>query len=287
MLDRLLTNSSETYAYVYFGSVLVVALVEWASPRRAPGDTLRLRWSSNFAVSILDLLLVRTLFPVAVVAWAAWCHQRGWGLLNVVTAPAYIAVIVTIVWLDFVVYAQHYLLHRVPLLWRLHRTHHSDEDYDFSTAVRFHPLEAMFTTGILFTAIFALGAPPGAVFVAQLLALVASFFEHANARVPPGIDRVVRTIFVTPDVHRIHHSQVAREGRSNFANLFSWWDRLFGTYVAQPAAGHDGIAFGLPEFTGRKHTMLHWMLVQPFLPERTPEQQMPVKKANVAGSAPV
>jgi sterol desaturase/sphingolipid hydroxylase (fatty acid hydroxylase superfamily) len=267
MLDGLLTNAGEVYAYAYFGSVLVVALVEWAVPRRKPADLLGLRWSSNFAISLLDTLIVRTAFPVAIIAWATLCAQHRWGLLNTVHWPSSVGVLLSILTLDLVVYAQHYALHRVPMLWRLHRTHHSDPDYDFTTAVRFHPLEAIFNTAVLFAAIFVLGAPAAAVFLSQILALAASFAEHANVRIPGAVDRALRTVFVTPDVHRIHHSQTARESRSNFANIFSWWDRLFGTYIDQPATGHAGIQFGLPEFTARKHTTIPWMLAQPFLPE--------------------
>jgi sterol desaturase/sphingolipid hydroxylase (fatty acid hydroxylase superfamily) len=267
MLEGFLTNAAETYAYAYFGSVLVVALVEWAVPRRTPADMLGLRWSNNFAISLLNTLIVRAAFPVATIAWATLCAQHGWGLLNAVNWPSSIGVLVTVVALDLVVYTQHYLLHRIPMLWRLHRTHHSDADYDFTTAVRFHPLEAMFTAAVQLGAIYALGAPPAAVFLSQVLALLASFAEHANVRIPGRVDRVLRTVFVTPDVHRIHHSQIAGESRSNFANLFSWWDRLFGTYIDQPAAGHAGIQFGLPEFTARKHATIPWMLAQPFLPE--------------------
>jgi sterol desaturase/sphingolipid hydroxylase (fatty acid hydroxylase superfamily) len=262
-----LTHASETYAYVYFGCVLLVALVEWAVPRRTPADMLGLRWSSNFAISLLDTFVLKAAVPVATIAWATLCAQHGWGLLNIFSWPPSIGVLVTIVVLDLVIYVQHYVLHRVPVLWRLHRTHHSDLDYDFSTAVRFHPLEALFTTSVQLGAIYALGAPPAAVFVWQMLSLASSFSSHANARIPGGVDQVLRTVFVTPDVHRIHHSQTAGESRSNFANLFTCWDRLFGTYMAQPAAGHDHIQFGLPEFSARKHATLPWMLAQPFLPE--------------------
>ncbi len=128
------------------------------------------------------------------------------------------------------------------MLWRLHRTHHSDHEYDFTTGVRFHPFEAVYTTAMLMGAIFALGAPPVAILTSQLLSVALAFVEHANIRIPSRLDRVLRVVFVTPDMHRIHHSQDLREGESNFSNTFSWWDRLFGTYVDQPAAGHDGIS---------------------------------------------
>jgi sterol desaturase/sphingolipid hydroxylase (fatty acid hydroxylase superfamily) len=158
-------------------------------------------------------------------------------------------------------------MHRVPLLWRLHRTHHTDHDFDFSTGLRFHPLETILGTAVSFATILVLGAPPGAVFVLQLLSLGVSFIDHANVRVPRSLDRILRPVFVTPDMHRIHHSQDAREGQSNFANLFSWWDRLFATYIHESAAGSAGMTFGVEGFANRKHLTLPWMLAQPFLRE--------------------
>jgi len=265
MSDGLLSRASEIYAYVFFGTVVAIALIEWAMPRRRPGDTLALRWFGNIAIWILDTIVVRALFPAGTIAWAAFCAERGWGLLHAVSWPASVGLVVTLIGLDFVNYSQHYLLHRIPLLWRLHRTHHSDADYDFTTGLRFHPVETLFTTTLQFAAIFLLGAAPLAVFVVQMVFLVISFIEHGNLRLPDGVDRVARLLFVTPDMHRIHHSQAAGESQSNFSNLFSWWDRLFGTYVHAPSAGHEGIVFGLPEFTERKHATLPWMLVQPFL----------------------
>lgn len=267
MSDGFLSRAAEIYAYVFFGMIVVVALVEWAMPRRQPGDTLALRWFGNIAIWVLDAIVVRAIFPVGAIAWAAFCAERGWGLLNAVGWPVFAGLLMTLIVLDFVNYSQHYLLHRIPILWRLHRTHHSDADYDFTTGLRFHPVETLFTTSIQFAAIFLLGAPPLAVFVVQMLFLAISFIEHGNLRIPGGIDRVVRLLFVTPDMHRIHHSQAAGESQSNFSNLFSWWDRLFGTYVHAPSAGHEGIVFGLPRFTDRKHATLPWMLVQPFLPD--------------------
>jgi len=265
MSDGFLTRAAEIYAYVFFGSVVAITLVEWAMPRRRPGETLALRWFGNVAIWILDTIVVRAIFPVGTIAWAVFCAERGWGVLHAVGAPASVGLVVTLIGLDFVNYSQHYLLHRIPVLWRLHRTHHSDAEYDFTTGLRFHPVETIFTTSLQFGAIFLLGAAPLAVFTVQIVFLAISFIEHGNLRIPAGLDRLVRLVFVTPDMHRIHHSQAAGESQSNFSNLFSWWDRLFGTYLQAPAAGHEGIVFGLPEFTERKHATLPWMLAQPFL----------------------
>src|SRR5688572_11382221 len=284
MSDGFLSRAAEIYAYVFFGTVIVIALVEWAMPRRRPGDTLALRWFGNIAIWILDVIVVRAVFPAGTIAWAAFCAERGWGLLHAVSWPASVGLVMTVIGLDFVNYSQHYLLHRIPILWRLHRTHHSDGDYDFTTGLRFHPVESLFTTSLQFAAIVLLGAAPLSVFVAQMAFLAISFIEHGNLRVPAAIDRVVRLMFVTPDMHRIHHSQAAGESQSNFSNLFSWWDRLFGTYVHAPSAGHEGIVFGLPEFTERKHATLPWMLVQPFLSDADATAATNAEAASVSGS---
>ena len=264
-MDSLLKNGAQIYAFVYFGGIIAVALLESVLPRRVPGATLGLRWFGNFSLTILGAVLVRVLFPLAGVGWAVFCSERRLGLFNQVAWPWWVEFALTIVLIDLAYYLQHYLLHRVPMLWRMHRTHHTDQEYDFSTGVRFHPFEAVYTTTVVMAVILALGAPPVAVFVSQLLSIGVAFFEHANVRMPGRMDRALRLLFVTPDMHRIHHSQDIHEGESNFSNMFSFWDRLFGTYVDQPAAGHDGIVFGVADFSERKHLTLPWMLVQPFL----------------------
>ena len=264
-MEALLKDASQVYAVVYFGAIIVVALLESAFPRKAPGELLRLRWFGNFSMTILGAVLVRLLFPLFGVGWAVYCSEQGLGLLNRVQWPWWAALALTVVVIDLSAYLQHYLLHRVPVLWRLHRTHHSDEDYDFTTGVRFHPFENIYSTAFLMGAILLLGAPPAAVFISQLVTVAVVFGEHANVQIPTAVDRVLRLVLVTPDMHRIHHSEDMREGNSNFASLFSFWDRLFHTYVDQPAAGHDRMAFGVPELAGRKHQTLPWMLAQPFL----------------------
>jgi len=269
-MDALLNHASQAYALSYFGVVIVIALLECVVPRRGPGDTLALRWFGNVAITVLDTIVVRVLFPIAGLAWAVLCSERGWGLFNSVAWPAPVEFVLTVLVLDLFLYGQHYLLHRVGWLWRLHRTHHSDQEYDLTTGLRFHPLEMAFSTVLLMGALLVLGAPPAAVLVWQLLSMATTFVEHANVRIPESIDRVVRLVFVTPDMHRIHHSTAPGENRSNFSATFSWWDRLFGTYVDQPAAGHTDIVFGVEGFSERKHLTLPWMLVQPFLPEPGP-----------------
>jgi sterol desaturase/sphingolipid hydroxylase (fatty acid hydroxylase superfamily) len=264
-MDRLLGNGSEVYAVVYFGMIAAVALAEWLQPRRVPGEGQGLRWVGNFGLTILGAILVRAVFPLVGVGWAVFCEEHRLGLLNQVAWPFWLTLAATIVTIDLAYYLQHYLLHRVPLLWRLHRTHHSDVEYDFTTGVRFHPFETVYSTAVLMLVVLVLGAPPVAVLLSQALSVALAFVEHANLRIPEPVDRVVRRVFVTPDMHRIHHSQEIDEGNSNFSNMFSFWDRLFGTYIDQPAAGHDGIAFGVAELSGVRHQQLPWMLAQPFL----------------------
>jgi sterol desaturase/sphingolipid hydroxylase (fatty acid hydroxylase superfamily) len=264
-MQTLLDHVPEAYAVTYFGVVILFCLLEWAVPRRPAGDTLRVRWIGNIGIAFLDTLLVRAIFPMLGVVWAAFCVHRGWGLFNHVEVPSWLSLLVTVLVLDAGAYAQHVTLHRVPALWRLHRTHHTDQEFDFTTGLRFHPLEAVFTTAITLTLVALVGAPPMATLVSQLLTIAVAFFEHANIRVPDALDRVLRLAIVTPDLHRTHHSRDRRESQANYGAVFPWWDHLFGTYIDQPAAGHDRLAFGVTGFGARKHLTLPWMLVQPFI----------------------
>jgi sterol desaturase/sphingolipid hydroxylase (fatty acid hydroxylase superfamily) len=263
-VETLLTHASEIYAFFYFGVIILVSLLEWVIPRREVASALRLRWISNFGITVIDSLVLRALFPIAGLGWAIYCANRGWGLLNHISAPSWLTLAVTLLALDLATYAQHYVLHHVPLFWRMHRTHHSDLDCDFSTGVRFHPLESLYTTTILTATIAVLGLPAAAVFVSQLLTTVVTFAEHGNVFIPRSVDRVIRLFFVTPDVHRIHHSADASDTNSNYGTVFSWWDRLFGTYVAEPAEGQDHLIFGLAEFSERRYQTLSGLLAQPF-----------------------
>jgi sterol desaturase/sphingolipid hydroxylase (fatty acid hydroxylase superfamily) len=266
-VEELLKYSSRLYALDYFGLIVVVSLVECIIPRRPAGDTLRLRWASNLGIAILDTFVVRIIFPILGIGIATLAASRGWGLFNQINLPLWLELVVTIAILDLSYYAQHYVFHRVPILWRLHRTHHTDQNFDFTTGLRFHPGESIVTTAAGLVVIVVLGAAPVAVLLSQLIALSISFFEHANLKLPAAVDRVLRLFLITPDMHRIHHSEITRESMSNFGSALPVWDRLFRTYLAEPAAGHDGIRFGLPEFQGRKHLTIPWMLAQPFLPQ--------------------
>jgi len=268
-MEGLLARASEIYAIDYFGAIILVALLEVVIPLRAAGDALKLRWTSNFGIAILGSVLMKIAFPAFGLLGAALNHQYGFGLLNYVTVPQWVGLVVTVLTLDLAAYGQHYLLHRVDWLWRIHRTHHSDNDYDFTTGVRFHPFEAIITGAIGFAAVTVLGAPPVFVLISTLLETFNGFLEHSNIRMPRSLDRVLRLTLVTPAMHSIHHSKAGGDSQTNFGAIFPWWDRLFGTYRDQPSVGQDAMAFGVDGFEGRRHQKLHWMLAHPFLNEAT------------------
>jgi sterol desaturase/sphingolipid hydroxylase (fatty acid hydroxylase superfamily) len=271
-VESILEHAAAIYAYDYLGVVIVVALIELAVPRRLAGDLLRVRWVGNIGIAILNIVLVRLIFPILGVAWATYCLQRGWGLFNVLSAPIWLAVPVTVLVLDAGAYVQHVLFHRIPWLWRIHRTHHTDQEFDLTTGVRFHPVEAVITVTTALVLVAVVGAPPFGVLVSQIVTVASAFFEHANIRVPKTCDRILRVFVVTPDLHRTHHSMDGRESRSNFGVVFPWWDRLFGTYIDQPGTAHERLILGVAGFGERKHLTLPWMLAQPLLREEGPAE---------------
>lgn len=265
MPEALLSNEPTIFAFLYFGILGVVAIWEGFAPRRALTAPLRTRWLNTMAIYLADVSVLRLLFPLLGVGVALATQERGWGLFNVWAAPVWLVPLVSLLAIDAGHYVQHYLLHRFPPLWRIHRMHHTDHDYDFTTGLRFHPLESVYTTAFGLSVIVALGAPPLMVIAYEFVYVVISVAVHGNVRVPIALDRVLRIFVVTPDLHRVHHSAAVRETDSNFGAVLPWWDRLLGTYVAQPARGHEGMEIGLPEFRDHKHLTLWWMLVNPFL----------------------
>jgi len=219
----------------------LMAAWEIAAPRRALSLPRGRRWLANLGVTLLNAVLVRALFPTAVVGVALATGERNWGLFNAVTVPAPLAFALSFIVLDLVIWIQHVAFHRVPLLARLHRMHHVDLDFDVTTGLRFHPIEILLSLLIKSVAVVALGAPAAAVLLFELALNLGSLFNHGNVRMPRAIDRALRWFIVTPDMHRVHHSIVPEEINSNFGFFLSWWDRLFGTYSAAPRAGHDAM----------------------------------------------
>ena len=242
----------------------VMALWEGIAPRRSQAIGRTRRWPSNLGVVILDTAVVRILFPTSAVALALAAEAMGWGLLNVWPVPGWLAILIGVVVLDFVIYLQHVLFHAVPALWRLHRMHHADLEFDVTTGARFHPVEILLSMVIKLTVVAALGAPAVAVLIFEVLLNATAMFNHSNVRLPERIDRVLRWIVVTPDMHRVHHSIVVRETNSNFGFNLPWWDRLFGTYRDQPAAGHEKMTIGVEQFRDPAEQRLDRMLTQPF-----------------------
>jgi sterol desaturase/sphingolipid hydroxylase (fatty acid hydroxylase superfamily) len=268
MGEVLVRHEAVLYGSAFFGAIALFAVCEALAPRRALAAPFRARWLAHAGFAVIDPLVVRALLPLLDVAAAAAAAERGFGLFHHVPAPRWLAGLLSLLALDFVRYAQHRLLHGVPLLWRLHRMHHTDVDYDFTTALRFHPLESLFTGSIGVGAVLLLGAPVEAVVVNEILFVAVAFFAHANLRLPLGADPWLRLALVTPDFHRVHHSARPGETNSNYGSVLPLWDRLLGSYVAQPAGGHEAMRIGLAEFREAPHRTLPWMLANPFLADR-------------------
>jgi sterol desaturase/sphingolipid hydroxylase (fatty acid hydroxylase superfamily) len=251
-----------------FGGVFaVMAFWELVGPRRAQSIGRGWRWPNNLGVVVANTLLVRLLFPTTAVGLALLAETRGFGLFNVVALPAWVGVLASVIILDLAIYLQHVLFHAVPVLWRLHRMHHSDLEFDVSTGLRFHPVEILLSMLIKFMVIGAVGAPAIAVVIFEVLLNATAMFNHGNVRIPPVVDRALRWLVVTPDMHRVHHSILPGETNSNFGFNMPWWDRMFGTYRAQPRHGHDGMTIGVAQFCDPGELRLDRMLVQPLRPD--------------------
>ena len=241
-----------------------LALWEWLAPRRALTVGRRPRWPGNLGILAIDIVAVRLLVPTAAVGVALIAATRGWGLFNLLGLPAWGGIVIGVIALDLVIYTQHYVFHHVPLLWRLHRMHHADLDIDVTTGVRFHPLEILLSLAIKIAAVAALGVPAVAVLVFEVLLNATSMFNHSNVALPPRLDAIARWLVVTPQMHQVHHSIVRADTDSNFGFNLPWWDRLFGTYRAKPAAGEQGMTIGLPVFRDRAELRIVRLLTQPF-----------------------
>ena len=246
------------------GIFLVLALWEVLAPRRTLSIGRAPRWPSNLGVLVVDALLVRLLIPAAAVGMAVVAAQRGWGLLNITPWPAWLEAIVGFLALDLAIYGQHVVFHKVPALWRLHRMHHADLDIDVSTGLRFHPIEIVLSMLIKIAVAILIGVPALVVVIFEVILNATSMFNHSNAVMPLWIDRIVRLVVVTPDMHRVHHSIKRHETDSNFGFNLPWWDRLFGTYRAEPEAGHESMTIGLPIFRDRRELRLDRLMTQPF-----------------------
>lgn len=253
-----------------FAGVLATMLLwETLAPRRAPTAGNGVRRLNNLAMVAVSTLVVRLLFPVLAVGFAADMAQRGIGLFNAIAVPDWLAVLLAIVLLDLAIYGQHRLFHRVPWFWRLHRVHHADPAFDTTTALRFHPLEIMVSMAIKLAAVALLGAPPLAVLVFEVILNATAMFNHGNVSLPPRLERPLRWLLVTPDLHRVHHSVHGDEMNRNFGFNLSVWDRLFGSFAGQPRDGHIAMQIGLHDFREPRAQWLDRLLLQPFRQSRS------------------
>lgn len=248
----------------FLGVLIVMASWEILLPRRKLAVGRLRRWPNNLGLVVVDSIVVRLLFPTAAVGAALWAKGADVGVLNFLDLPAWAAFAVAVLVLDLLIYGQHVAFHKVPALWRLHRTHHTDLDFDVTTALRFHPIEIILSMIIKIAAVVALGAPALAVVAFEILLNASAMFNHGNVRLPAALDRLVRMVLVTPDMHRVHHSIYSEETDSNYGFALSWWDRLFRTYRPQPRDGHKGMTIGLHVFRTPGDTRLDRLLVQPF-----------------------
>ena len=248
----------------FAGVFSVMALWELLAPRRPLAVGRASRWPSNLGILVADVLVVRLLLPTAAAGVALVAAERGFGLFHVIGLPFWLAAPIGFLALDLVIYGQHVMFHHVPWLWRLHRMHHADLDIDVTTGVRFHPVEILLSLVIKIATVALLGIPAAAVVCFEVVLNATSMFNHANASLPRWLDRVARLMLVTPDMHRVHHSVLRQETDSNFGFNLPWWDRLFGTYRAEPRAGHDGMTIGLPVFRDPGELRLDRLLTQPF-----------------------
>jgi sterol desaturase/sphingolipid hydroxylase (fatty acid hydroxylase superfamily) len=248
-------------------AIIFAAMVLWEelAPRRTRSMLRLERWPSNLGVTLLNPLLLRLVFPAGVVGLALVGAQRGWGLFNNITIAPWMAAVLSVILLDLIIYMQHVLFHAVPALWRLHRMHHADLELDVTTGGRFHPLEMLISLVIKLAAVAALGAPAVGVLAFEVLLNATSMFNHSNVWIPPRVECMLRWFVVTPDMHRVHHSILARETNSNFGFNLPWWDRLFGTYRPQPVAGHLEMTLGVEQFRRVEDLRLDRMLLQPLM----------------------
>ncbi len=265
MVDFILGHEPPIRFGFFFGILILMAVWEIMAPRRPLSVSKRSRWFSNLGLVAIDTLSLRLLLPAAAVGMASLSSQQGWGLLNNFRFPGWLALLLGAAGLDFTIYLQHVLFHFIPTLWRLHRVHHTDLDFDVTTGIRFHPIEIILSMGIKMVAVVLLGASALAVILFEILLNATSLFNHGNVRLPRALDRVLRLFVVTPEMHRVHHSVLIKEHNSNFGFNLPWWDRLLGTYRDQPSAGHEAMTIGLSPFRDPSRLHLWRLLILPFM----------------------
>ena len=270
MFDSLINDEGTWRLSIFVFLLVVLAIWEMLSPRRKPKklssrNQVNNRRLNNIAVVIISTFSVRVLVPLLPVGMALYAAENSWGLFNLLELPMWFVFPLSLLILDCVIYFQHRLFHAVPMLWRLHRMHHTDVEFDFTTAIRFHPIEIILSILVKLIVILLLGAPAIAVIVFEILLSSTALFNHSNINISTSIDKILRWFIVTPDMHRVHHSVYREETDSNFGFNIPWWDRIFGTYCAQPRDGHLDMSIGIEIFRAEKDTRIDKLLIQPFL----------------------
>jgi len=264
MADFIMQNETALRMGVFIVILVIMMLAEALLPRKKRVQPRARRWASNLLLVVIDTLALRLIFPIIAVGVAVYAQANGWGLLNLITLPAWLSVLIAIVILDMMIYWQHVVSHKWDFLWALHKVHHTDRDIDVTTALRFHPIEIVLSMAFKMALVFALGAPVLAVIIFEIILNGCAMFNHSNVRFSRGIDKILRSVMVTPDMHRIHHSTIERETNSNYGFSTSLWDRLFKSYIPQPSQGHDDMVIGLQEHQDNSPSNLIWALALPF-----------------------
>ena len=265
MTEFIFQNEGELRLGFFFGILVIMAAWEIISPRRQLTIDKSTRWLANLGIVVLNTIVIRLLFPAAAVGIAFYASENSYGLFNNINIPTTAIVLVSIILLDMLIYWQHVIFHKVPLLWRIHRMHHADQDIDVTTGSRFHPVEIILSMLIKFAAVIALGIPIVAIIIFEIVLNLTAMFNHSNVNLPIYLDRMIRKVIVTPDMHRVHHSVVPKETNSNFGFNLSVWDKLFGTYLAQPSEGHLAMTIGLSEYRDSRVSQgIDEMLLIPF-----------------------
>lgn len=249
---------------IFFGLLVLFAVIEFLLPRRQLKPIKTRRWITNILIILIDSAVVKLLFKSAAIGVAIWAANSGYGLFNMVAAPYWLAFLVSFLVLDFSIWFTHLLSHKIPILWKIHRMHHSDVDIDASTGIRFHPFEIVLSMLWKFFVVILLGAPWEAVLIFEIVLNGTALFNHANIKLPLAFDKILRLAIVTPDMHRVHHSIIAEEHNTNYGFNLSIWDRIFSTYTDQPKHGHDDMTIGLEQWQDDKPSRIDWTLMVPF-----------------------
>ncbi len=265
MSEFILAHEAGIRLGCFLGILALMALWEIISPRRPLTTSKGARWFRNLSLVAIATAALRLILPATAVTAALWAERQEWGLLNQILVPFGLETLLGIILLDFAIYLQHAMFHALPAFWRLHMVHHTDLDFDVTTGIRFHPVEILLSMGIKIGFVLALGIPSLAVILFEVILNATSLFSHGNVRLPASLDRVLRLFVVTPEMHRVHHSVIIQETNSNFGFNLPWWDRLLGTYRAQPLAGHEGMTIGLSLFRDALRLTLPRLLVLPFI----------------------